>query len=78
MSKTTTLASGQITAADEISIELIQPADTPPIVLLRWPLAALVTDPGKFAAVANSILKVLAAATARLAEIKAAQPWPNG
>jgi hypothetical protein len=63
--KTITLASGAINGADEISIELIETLDTPPMVLLVWPLAASVTDPNKFAATCNSIMRILAAAVAR-------------
>ena len=34
-----TLASGQITAADQLSVELVQAIDTPPVILIRWPAA---------------------------------------
>jgi hypothetical protein len=78
MSKTTTLAAGQITAADQISIELVQASETPTVILIRWPDAPSVTDPRRFAATANAVMAVLAAASARLAEIKAAQPWSPG
>jgi hypothetical protein len=77
MSKTTMLASGAITAGDEISIELIEPTDTPAVIFVRWPLAPSVTDPGRFPATCNAILAILAAASVRLAEIaqERSNPW---
>ena len=68
-----TLASGQITAADQLSIELVQATETPAAILIRWPGAPSVTDPHKFAAVANVITTILAEARARLATIKAGE-----
>jgi hypothetical protein len=73
MSKTTTLASGAINGADEISIELVQPADTPAVVLLRWPDAPSVCDPRRLTATANATMRILARAVAQLALIRAAE-----
>ena len=67
------LASGQITAADQLTVELVQATETPDAILLRWPAAPSVTDPRKFAAVANAITAILAEARARLATFKAGE-----
>ena len=68
-----TLASGQITAADRLSVELVQAIETPSTILIRWPDAPSVTDPRKFGAVANAVVAILAEARARLATIKAGE-----
>ena len=72
MSKVTPLASGQVTAADTLSVELVETIETPTVVLLRWPAAPSVTDPDKFPTVAGTVVAVLAEARAALAKIKAA------
>ena len=73
MSKITMLAVGQITAADEMSIELVEPSGSPAVILLHWPLAPSVTEPGRLGATCDSIMRVLAAAVAKLAEIRPAE-----
>jgi hypothetical protein len=70
MSKITMLAVGQITAADELSIELVEPSGSPAVILLRWPLPPSVTEPGRLGVTCDSIMRVLAAAVAKLAEIR--------
>jgi hypothetical protein len=37
MSQVTELASGQITAIDTLTIELVQANETPAVVMIRWP-----------------------------------------
>jgi hypothetical protein len=76
MSKITELASGRITKADLLTIELHQSTDTPAVVLLRWPAAASVVDPNPkaLAAVAASMVRTLAEAQAKLARIRAGRP----
>jgi hypothetical protein len=70
------LASGPVTKADQLTVELIEPTGSPAVIMLRWPLAASVTDPGRFPATCNAILAVLAAASVRLAEIaQERHPW---
>jgi hypothetical protein len=71
MSNVTELASGRITAGDEISIELVEPSGSPAVILLRWPQAPSVTEPRRLGATCNAIMRVLAAAVAKLAEIRA-------
>jgi hypothetical protein len=72
MSKVTPLASGQITKADALRVELHQPPDTPAFVLLRWPEHPSVTDtdPRGLASVAAAVVRVLAEAQAQLAKIR--------
>src|SRR5215207_3295108 len=65
------LASGPITPADSLTIELLRPSDMPPAVLIRWPQMPSITDPRKFTAVANAAMRVLAQAVTKLASIKA-------
>jgi hypothetical protein len=72
MSKSTTLAAGQITKADQLAVELHQPSDTPAVVLLRWPQApsVIAPTPKALAAVPASMVRILAAAQAELARSK--------
>ena len=71
MAKVTELASGQINASDSISIELVEAEETPAVVLLRWPPQPSVATPVRFGATASAVTAMLAAATARLAAIRA-------
>ena len=73
MSKATTLASGAITGADQIVVELVQAADTPAVVLVRWPDQPTVRPPSRFDATAAAVMRVLAAARVSLAQIKAGE-----
>ena len=63
------LARGHVTKADEVSVELVQAAETPGAILIRWPAAPSVTDPHRLPAVANAVMEVLAAAVGKLATI---------
>jgi hypothetical protein len=70
MSKVTELASGQITAIDTITVELIETDQTPAIVIVRWPTKPSVFHPRRFPGAAESAARVFAAAVVRLAAIK--------
>jgi hypothetical protein len=37
MSKSTTLASVTVNGTDQLSVELVEPPDLPPAIVLRWP-----------------------------------------
>jgi hypothetical protein len=65
------LASGQVTRADRLTVELHQPPDAPPVILIKWPPARSVVEPSQkaLASVAASVVRVLAEAQARLAKI---------
>jgi hypothetical protein len=72
MSKSTTLAAGQITSADTITIELVKATDTPPAVLICWPKApsVIAPNPQALAAVAAAMVHVMAEAQAELTQIR--------
>ena len=66
------LAVGSITQSDRLVIELIQPPDKPPAILIKWPPQPTVTDPAKLAATIAAILRVLGTAQIELAARRAA------
>ena len=55
------LASGPITNADNLVIELVVPPDAPPAVLIRWPGCAIpsVCPPTRFPAAALAAIALL-------------------
>jgi hypothetical protein len=68
----THLASGTINASgDTLSVELVEPADAPPAVLIRWPAAPTITTAARYNEVASTAMKLLAEASTMLARIKA-------
>jgi hypothetical protein len=71
MSKTTTLASGQITPTDTLLVELHEPDEFPASILITWPQAPSVVDPQRFGATANAVARLMATAITKLAEIRA-------
>jgi len=70
MSKTTMLATGRITGAEIITVQLVEPSDSPPVVFIRWPGQPSVTDRHRLPAVANAVMAVLAEAIAKLTSIQ--------
>jgi hypothetical protein len=68
--QTTQLATGKITNADTLTIELIEPPDLPPAIRLKWPDKPSITTPDAYANVAASIMQTLAAAVTELAAIR--------
>jgi hypothetical protein len=74
MSKTTILASSQITSTDALLVELREPDEFPASVLITWPQAPSVVDPRRFGATANAVARLMATAITRLAEIRAYGP----
>ena len=70
MSKVTPLASGQITAVDTLTIELIEADETPAVIIIRWPVKPSVLHPQRFAAAADIAARTFAAAAVRLAQIR--------
>ncbi len=71
MSKTTTLASGQITPADALLVELRESDDFPTTIMITWPQAPSVIDPRRFSATANAVARLMATAITKLAQIRA-------
>jgi len=74
----TSLASGQITAADHLTVELVQALETPPAILISWPDAPSVTDPRRLAEVADAAAAILDQAKAALARVDADRTLPDG
>ena len=70
MSKVTSLASGQITAVDTLTIELIEADETPAVVIVRWPAKPSVLHPRRFPAAADVAARTFAAAVVKLAAIR--------
>jgi hypothetical protein len=70
MSTITTLAEGQITPTDTITIELVEADETPTVIIVRWPLKATVCHPRRFPDTAAALVKMFAEAATRLAGIR--------
>jgi len=70
MSKITELASGQLSATDIITIELVEADETPAVVIITWPAKPTVLHPRRFPAGANTAAGVFAAAIVGLAQIR--------
>ena len=62
MSQITVLAEWQLTGSDGISIELVEANETPAVVIIRWPHAATVIQPRRFAEVARTVVQMFAEA----------------
>lgn len=74
MSDVTQLASGRINqSGDTLSVELVEPADAPPAVLIRWPAAPTITTAARYNEVASTAMKLLAEASTALARLKASR-----
>jgi hypothetical protein len=71
LSKTTILASGQITPTDALLVELREPDEFPASILITWPQMPSVVDPRRFGATANAVAWLMATAITNLAEIRA-------
>ena len=69
MSNVTILATGRITAADQLSVELVQPTDAPMVILIKWPGAPSVTSVRTFPVAALTCIALLDDAMQRLANI---------
>ena len=70
MSKITELASGQITNAEILTVELVEADETPAVVIIRWPLKATVLHPRRSSPAAEAAARIFAAAVVRLAQIR--------
>jgi hypothetical protein len=68
--QTTQLASGAINGADQLSIELIEPPDLPPVILIRWPTKSTPTTPASLDTTVASTMRILSAAVIELAAIR--------
>ena len=70
MSKITTLATGQVTATDAVTIELVEADETPAVVIITWPTTASVLHPRRFPGAGEAVARALAGAVVRLAQIR--------
>lgn len=70
MSKITELGTGQITATDQIMIELVESDETPPVIIIRWPAKPSILHPRRFPSAANIAAAIFAGAVVRLAHIR--------
>jgi hypothetical protein len=62
MSKTTTLASGQITTTDALHVELRDPDEFRATIFIIWPQVSSVVDPRRFGATAGAVARLMATA----------------
>jgi hypothetical protein len=74
MSKITELASGQITAVDGITVELVETDEHPTVVIVRWPDKASVIHPRRFPDTAAVVARLFAEAHTLLAGSKSRRP----
>jgi hypothetical protein len=70
MSTITTLAEGQITTADSITIELVESDEAPAVIIVRWPAKPTVMHPRRFGSAADAATRAFAGAVVRLAHIR--------
>jgi hypothetical protein len=71
-SSRTPLSSG-IVNHDRLLIELVEPPDSPPIVVITWPSKASVHTPTSYPAAAAAITRIIAESATKLSRIKAAK-----
>jgi hypothetical protein len=73
VSKTTTLAEGQVTPSlhNTITVELVEADETPAVVIVSWPAQPTVLHPRRFPDVAAAIVRLFATASTGLARINA-------
>ena len=66
------LATGRVTRADMLRVELHRPIDSPSFVLVVWPTGPSVTNanPKALANIAAAIVRLMAEAQAQLATIR--------
>ncbi len=72
MSKVTELATGQITATETITVELIEANETPAVVIIRWPARPSVLHPRRFPDAAAVLARLFATAATELAPSRTA------
>jgi hypothetical protein len=68
------LATGTITpTGDSLEVELVQPADSPSVIMIRWPAAPTITTPARYNDAATTAMRLLADASTTLARIRASK-----
>jgi hypothetical protein len=78
MSKTTTLAEGQLTSSphNTLTVELVEADETPAVVIVTWPEKATVLHSRRFPDVAAGIVRLFATASTELSRINA-RKWTS-
>jgi hypothetical protein len=57
-------------SGDSLEVVLVQPADNPSVIMIRWPTAPAITAPATYNEVAAAAMRVLAQASTTLAGLK--------
>ena len=68
--KTTQLARGPLDGADELSIELVEPPDLPPVIRFRWPTKPTLCPPAQLDTTVAAAMRVLRNAVVELAALR--------
>jgi hypothetical protein len=71
MPKRTDLSAGNLNGSDRLAVELIEPADLPPVIAINWPSKHTVCTPANYDQVAAAAMRVLATASTAIAGLKA-------
>jgi hypothetical protein len=58
---------------DLIEVVLVEPADNPSVIMIRWPDAPTITAPAKLNETAAAVIRILANAVTAYTQIKAAK-----
>jgi hypothetical protein len=66
----TILARGPLNGADELSIELAESPDLPPVIRLRWPSKPTLCPPAQLDTTVAAAMRVLSNAVVELAAIR--------
>jgi hypothetical protein len=64
------LASGQITAVDTLTIDLVEANEIPAVVIIRWPVKVSVLHRRRFPAAAEAAARTFSAAVVQLSQLK--------
>jgi hypothetical protein len=70
--KTVSLAAGRVTSSDVLRVEYVKPDTNPPRILINWPPqpSVVAADPKALAAIATSVVRIMAEGQTRLARIR--------
>jgi hypothetical protein len=71
MTNVTELATGRITNAEAVTIELVEADETPAVVIVKWPDKPTVLHPRRFSDAAAAVARLFASASTELASVKA-------
>jgi hypothetical protein len=66
----TQLARGTVNGADEITVELAESPDLPPVIRIKWPSSATLVPPAQFDRVVAAAMRILSNAVVELAALR--------